>query len=199
MDAEEWQRAQRFYFDHHRRRFIAAHAFLRLILARYVYKEAHLLQFTCNSHGKPTLIQGEGLQFNLSHSQEMALLAVGKDLPLGIDLEFFSSRPYLGIAQELFSPLELQAFERVPKYAQSFSFFHIWAQKEAFIKACGLGLSYPTRTFSVHAWPLDEQAVYDPLHLKTVHMKSFMPTLACAAAICFDPTITQFRYHILDT
>ena len=134
------------------------------------------------------------IEFNLSHSGEMALLAIGQEHPLGVDVEYFSKRPYIGIAQQLFSEIEMRAMKNVPSFMEPMIFFHIWAQKEAFIKASGLGLSYPTQRFDVQAYPQTHQAIHDPMLHHDWHMVSFMPEIACCAALCHHPCIEQMNY-----
>lgn len=198
LNEDEYFRANRFHFAHHRRRFTVAHATLRLILARYLHQDAHSLIFTYNPHGKPQVKNSMALEFNLSHSQDLALLAVGKQFPLGIDLEFFSARPYDGIAKNLFSPHELQLFSKLSMPMKPLAFFHIWTQKEALIKACGMGLSYPTQQFDVPIIPPTQALIADKLHETTWQMTSFMPKAACSAALCHDPSIQKIRYTVVN-
>jgi len=197
LNETELARARRFYFERHRRRFTIARAMLRLILGRYLQCAPNQLIFSYNQHGKPQICHPEAVEFNLSHSQDLALLAIGKQFPLGVDLEFFSERPYDGIAHNLFSPQELQLFLKLPAYLKPHAFFQIWAQKEAFIKACGMGLSYPTQNVDVPIFPLGPMIITDPMHKKDWSLTTFMPRIACSAAICCDPKITELRYFSL--
>lgn len=200
LNEEEKNRANRFHFERHQRRFAAARSKLRQILASYLVPEINIdekardLQFSYNDYGKPQLISDSGLEFNLSHSGDLALLAVGKDFPVGIDLEFFSDRPLQGIAKNLFSEQELEVFLKLPDFYQPQAFFHVWAQKEAFIKACGMGLSYPTQRFSVPVLPPTGAEIEDPLHQTHWKMTSFMPLPACAAAVCYHPLIERINF-----
>ncbi|ETO93621.1 4'-phosphopantetheinyl transferase family protein [Legionella oakridgensis] len=197
LSSDEQKRAERYYFARHRRRFTIARTMLRLILARYLNLAPEQLEFTYSSHGKPAL-PNHHLQFNMSHSQETALLAVGKNHSLGIDLEFFSARPYEGIADHLFSVQENQALHALPPMLKPLGFFHIWAQKEALIKACGLGLSYPTKQISLPILPTEAQAIYDPLHQQHWRVLSFIPKIASCAALCYNPCIQEIRYLTLN-
>ena len=196
LNPDELARAQRYYFELHQRRFTIARAKLRLILARYCHLPARELVFDQNQYGKPCLVNSLGLQFNLSHSGDMALLAVGSHYPMGIDLEFFAARPYEGIGSHMFSLAENKALQNTPSALKPLAFFHTWAQKEALIKACGLGLSYPTQQFDVPALPSTNHPVLDTLHEKTWHMVSFQPHVSCCAALCYNPAITEIRYNI---
>lgn len=200
LNEAEITRADRYYFDRHKRRFTLARALLRLILGRYLQQDAKQLSFSYNDYGKPQLTSSEKIEFNLSHSQDLALLAVGKDFPLGIDLEFFSARSYDGIAKSLFSPQELEAFLPLPSYLKPQVFFHIWAQKEAFIKACGMGLSYPTTMFTVPAFSPSNEIIEDSMHKTSWLLNSFMPQPGCSAALCCAKQVSDIRYiRILDS
>jgi 4'-phosphopantetheinyl transferase len=197
LDHEERARAQRFYFNKHQRRFSTARATMRIILSNYLNIPAEQLKFSYNEHGKPALMNAAKLQFNLSHSGDLALLAVGKGFPMGVDIEKYSARPYEGIAKNLFSGKEFNEFLKVPAALKPAVFFHIWAQKEAFIKACGLGLSYPTQDFSVPISMPTRQLVDDPLHNMTWQMLSFMPEVACSGALCHHPTVREIRHGLI--
>ncbi|CDZ78829.1 4'-phosphopantetheinyl transferase sfp [Legionella massiliensis] len=198
LNETELTRANRYYFDQHRRRFTVARASLRLILGLYIKQEARQLTFSYNDHGKPKLDNLPTLEFNLSHSGELALLAVGQNQPLGIDLEFFSERPYDGIAKNLFSPQELALFLPLPSWQKPQVFFHIWAQKEAFIKASGLGLAYPTALFTVPLYSPAHALVNDSVHHRDWLLESFMPKVGCNAALCHHPEIQTIRYIRVD-
>lgn len=199
LSEDELLRADRFVFERHRRRFTVARSTLRQFLGCYLKQNPKHIQFDYLKNGKP-FIKESNIEFNLSHSGDWGLLAIGQNEALGIDIEFFSSRPYQGIAEELFSEEECMALKELPKTAKTLGFFHIWAQKEAFIKASGLGLSYPTKTFTVpHVIPTNT-TIYDSLHNKNWHIKSFMPKLACSAALCFNPlTVETLRFKRLSS
>lgn len=198
LSVEELQRAKRFHFARHQRRFTMARAGMRLILARYLKEPAKELKFLTNEYGKPYLNHAIPIQFNLSHSQDLAILAIGQNHPLGIDVEFFSGRPFTGMSNIMFSISENQQYAQIPKTMRTLAFFHVWAQKEAFIKACGMGLSYPTQSFDVPVLSALNTDVIDKKHALTWHMRSFMPKIACFAALCHHPSIQTIRYKVWD-
>ena len=192
LNPEERTRAQRYHFARHQRRFTVARAMLRLILARYLKTDPHAITFNQNSHGKPYLCDST-LQFNVSHSKDLALIGVGIGEELGIDLEYFSDRPYLGIADHVFSPTEILTLSQLPLESQQHTFFNIWAQKEAFIKAVGMGLAYPLKQLSVPTEPNTDSEIIDSLTHKTWHLIAFDLTPTCAAALCVSPKVKQIR------
>ena len=195
LNSEELHRAQRYHFERHRRRFIQARACLRLILARYLDCAPQDLTFHTNAYGKPYLNHESQIQFNLSHSGDLALLAIGQYHPLGVDIEFFSGRPFQGMSDMMFSTQEIHQYAQVKPYLRSWAFFHVWAQKEAFIKACGMGLSYPTQSFDVPVLATEDSTIFDSLHTASWQMRSFMPKIACYAALCHHSAVQKLYYR----
>jgi 4'-phosphopantetheinyl transferase len=155
LSAEEAERAGRFYFERHRRHFIVAHGFMRMILGSYLEVTAAQVQFTFGSHGKPALAGHErDLRFNLSHTGELALLAVSYGREVGVDIEQIRSLDdAASIAGRFFSAAENRAWLAVPDEQKPAAFFNAWTRKEAFIKALGDGLSYPLDRFDVSLAP----------------------------------------------
>lgn len=141
LSTDEKLRADRFHFEIHRQRFIVGRATLRTILARYLNIEAKQLQFDYSPRGKPSLAGG-GLEFNLSHSQGLAIYAFARDRKIGIDLEYLRSIPDADkIAQRFFSSREYQEIASLEKNQQQKAFFLAWTAKEAYLKATGDGLA----------------------------------------------------------
>lgn len=154
--ATEKQRAERFYLQLHRDRFIVGRGVLRQILANYLQIQPTEVNFSYNSYGKPRLIiaNQEPLRFNLSHSQELALIAVTQDCDIGVDLEYIRSDfPCEEIAAKFFSKTEFTVLRSLPSHLQTTAFFTCWTRKEAFIKATGKGLSLPLDKFDVSLLP----------------------------------------------
>ncbi len=194
LNREEQARAKRFYFARHRRRFSIARALMRQILACYLHLPAHVLCFDYARWGKPFLNTTIPIVFNLSHSQDSALLAVGSHEALGVDIECLSQRPYLDLACELFSPNEINHLKSFKPSEQASAFFNIWVQKEAFVKAIGQGLGYPTQQFDVSLNPDQPITVYDSVHGGTWQIFTLMPKPQTYTALCCHPSITTQRH-----
>jgi 4'-phosphopantetheinyl transferase len=156
LSEEEKTRARRFYFGKDRNRFIVTRGTLRVILASYLDIPAHNLVFSSNSCGKPFLKQPQGnqvLEFNLAHSNNLAVLSVTYGHSVGIDIEFI--RPitdYSEVARTAFTESECRALQLVPEDQRIAAFFACWTRKEAYIKSFGLGLSQ-LREFTVDVEP----------------------------------------------
>jgi 4'-phosphopantetheinyl transferase len=153
LSPEEQGRAANFYFDRDCRRFTVSHAMLRMILGQYLSLRPEQIQFETNSFGKPFVsakVNPNQVRFNLSHSNELALLAFTQHREVGIDLEFVRPIPEAQqIAEKTFAEGENAAIQTLPEALRTRAFFNCWTRKEAYIKALGNGLSTPLSDFEV--------------------------------------------------
>lgn len=145
LSPEERERAARFHFEQHRRRYLIAHIAMHEILARYLSVEPARISFELGSNGKPELppaLAPAGVEFNLSHSNDMALIAVNQIGELGVDIEYVKPDfEFQEIAERFFTAREVAALRALPAELQRQAFFKCWTSKEAFLKAKGTGLS----------------------------------------------------------
>lgn len=145
LTPDERQRAERFYRQEHQHRFVASRGILRTILGRYLVAAPEQIRFSYGSHGKPFVelpANLPGLEFNLSHSQDMALYAIALHHRIGVDLE--AIRPVADLEQltrRFFAPPEHQMIQSLPVAAQQQAFFQFWTLKEAVLKGAGDGLT----------------------------------------------------------
>jgi 4'-phosphopantetheinyl transferase len=153
LSLTERARADRFRFARDRGRYIAARARLRIILGRYTNRAPGELQFDAGPFGKPVLRPKGGterIQFNLSGSHGLGVVALQLDLELGIDVE--RVRPLddaAAIAERMFAAKEYAAFRSLPAAEQPESFFRYWTRKEAIVKSIGQGLAHPLDGFEL--------------------------------------------------
>lgn len=151
LSAEEKARADRFLFAKDRQAFTVSHGVTRQILADKLGTRPETLRFETNEHGKPHLV-GRDVSFNLSHSGDYGLLAVNEvdTRPCGIDIEQTNRAIKIqDIAPRYFSPAEQSELYALPADQQTEAFFKLWTRKEAYIKACGLGLKIPLHDFDI--------------------------------------------------
>jgi len=145
LSTDEQNRAERFRFPLDRHRFIARRGLLRAILGRYLAAEARELSFSYGHFGKPAVASDSGrpaLEFNLSHSAGLALLALTAREGLGIDIERIDSRiDYLKVAANFFLKQETEELQGTPPARARRIFFRLWSLREAVGKARGDGLA----------------------------------------------------------
>lgn len=145
LSPDERQRAAKYRFEAPRRQFISSRSALRSILSHYVRKPANKLVFRLGTLGKPRLHPSgwKPLHFNLSHSRQVALIAVTRCAEIGVDVERvreLASRDNL--AKRYFHKSEVAALLGLPAEQRAEAFFSAWTRKEAFLKATGKGISF---------------------------------------------------------
>jgi 4'-phosphopantetheinyl transferase len=141
LDPDEREQARRFVASVHRDRYVVQHAMMRGLLAKYLDLPPHAIRFDRGEHGKPFV---RGVQFNLSHTDDLALLAVSREIELGVDVERLATR---------LDPAELATIVLAPDEPAGDlrAFLRIWCRKEACLKATGIGLIDELPSVSVAA------------------------------------------------
>lgn len=191
LSEDETARAARFVFDRHRARFIVGRASLRRILGRYVGMDPKRLEFGYGSRGKPFLKKGsdgDRLRFNLSHSGELALVAVIRARRIGVDVERIREvKEHLRLAGRYFATGEVATMRALPPEVQYEAFFNCWTRKEAYIKALGTGLACPLDGFEVSLAPGTPAALLhvddDPAAPSEWFMRALAPGHGFAGAV----------------
>jgi 4'-phosphopantetheinyl transferase len=161
LSADERARIERFYFEKDQRSHLVSRGWLRLLLGGYLKVPPAELAFGYGAHGKPHLVcptaqtaHRAPLQFNVSHSGEIVVIALTARRALGVDVERI--RPdskIVELAERYFSVRERTALARLAPDLQHVAFFNGWSRKEAYIKAQGDGLSLPLDSFDVTLVP----------------------------------------------
>ena len=158
LSAVENERLERLLFTRHRHQFLVTRALLRSVLAKYVADDLlepradsspEGLVFESGPQGKPCLPVAPNLEFNLTHTKGLAALAVTRDVPIGLDVEYLSRvADVVRLTERYFAQAEIEALYRLPVNAWNNRFYDLWTLKEAYLKACGTGLQTPLRDFS---------------------------------------------------
>ncbi len=153
MSAEELQRHERLRQLADRRRFLITRAAIRSVLSGYFPDVLPTQwQFGRNAWGRPTIAEPvleSNVEFNISHADGLIVIAVTERGDLGVDVEFTGRRcRTLALANRYFSAQEIGALQVMSDSAQRERFFDLWTLKEAYIKACGMGLAIPLSSFS---------------------------------------------------
>jgi len=154
LSRDENQRALRFRFERDRNRFVVCRGILREILGTFLQRKPEDIEFNYGPQGKPYIHTPAGTPyFNVSHSSSRAIYALGLN-ELGVDLEFVESIPEMQeLVDQHFSAAERTAFGSIPHDLRVKAFYSCWTRKEAYVKACGGGLSIPLDQFDVSVDP----------------------------------------------
>ena len=146
LSPDERERARRFVLVRDRQRYAVVRAALRGVLGACLETDPAALRFRYGPHGKPSLDEAlaPGLRFNVSHTEGLALIALARDMEVGVDVERLRPVPEMeGIAAQFFSPAEQQAIRSGKGAPPVEHFFRHWVLKEAWLKGRGQGLSGP--------------------------------------------------------
>jgi 4'-phosphopantetheinyl transferase len=192
LDATENARAAEFRNAVARARFVVCRGRLRQILGSYLGLVPADVPIFTGPKGKPQLAAPHTLAFNLSHCENLALLAVAAHGKVGVDVEPLREVPRASaLAKRFFSTEEQQELAKAPPAELSERYLTYWTRKEACVKAWGIGIAANLARFSVVG---DGRTVVPPdsehgeLHVMTLQLKRDH-----AAAVALDR-----RFSILD-
>ncbi|MFN8481458.1 MAG: 4'-phosphopantetheinyl transferase superfamily protein [Anaerolineae bacterium] len=191
LSADERTRAEQIPLADDRTRFVVTRKGLRDVLRRYLGSPA-AVAFAYGPYGKPMLAPTvpQRLEFNVSHAEGLALVAVSLEMPVGVDVEPVRPLDDLAdLAEQVFSPAERAAWDRLPESERLAGFFEAWTRKEAVLKGLGDGLSRPLREVEVFG-RRDADLWWDPTVPNSAwRLTSFAPQrgyVACVAAKVAD-------------
>lgn len=169
LSESELARYERFRFPQDRHRYLVSHALVRNVLSRYLEIPPAEWVFFCTSHGRPEIANPEipPLRFNLTHTTGLAACVVTLSDPCGIDAERIAARhDPLGVARRMFSEAEYEQLSRLAGLEQLQYFFTRWTLREAYVKARGIGISFPTHKLRFNVDPAGLVSVTFQLELK---------------------------------
>jgi len=200
LSQDEQSRAAVFKSADLRRLWTTARVALRMILARYTESSPAKLSFSVDSHGRPSLVGDESkVNFNLTHTGRLALVAVAPDTRVGVDAEIINPDiEWEELANRFFTPAETKDIGVLPRSRRVDAFFACWTRKEAFVKALGTGLSIPLDRFGVTVrpdtparllWVQDDFDEPEYWHLENLNEPRIAATLAVR-----DPSATVRRF-----
>jgi 4'-phosphopantetheinyl transferase len=133
---DELERACRLRQETDRSRCIVARAALRQILGHELEQPSSSLRFANRDQGKPYLLGNVALQFNVSHSYGLCLIAVTDGIPVGVDVERIAPLDDLPtLADEILAPAEIAVLGACNDPLRLF--YSCWTRKEAYVKARG--------------------------------------------------------------
>lgn len=172
--------------------------------------EPRELSFGQNAYGKPALAGHDRVQFNMSHSGGIVLIALASDLSIGADVELV--RPLADradIVRRFLHPGEASDMAGLSEAAAELAFFRCWSRKEAVTKALGLGMTLPLNKYRVSCRPDAEPSLLElegeaspadwsvidldapgPSHAGAIAARSKNLTVSCRT---FDPAAALSR------
>lgn len=192
---DELATAARYHFPVHCRRSVVRRGTLRTILSEYLGAEPAEIRFVYGPHGKPALAApAPAIHFNVSHSAELALIAVGQQR-LGVDLEQWRAVADADlVARRFFTPQEVAAQRAAPDGNQLF--LRHWTRKEAVIKAVGRGLSMPLNAFDISAIDTGQIVrIEEPGGERQWHLQDLEPPEGYLAALASAGPIEHVRWR----
>jgi len=202
LSAQERQRAEQFRFVGKREQFVTTRARLRRCLALATGIRADKIEIEVSATGKPFLagqMLASGIQFNVSHTDGLALIAITRGQAVGIDIEALRrSIQHVRLAENYFSSKEKNVIAALPSEQVPASFFACWTRKEAVLKAIGTGIALGLDSFDVATEP-------DITHCRTELQSAHGPsktwcvdTLPCGAgfvgALAYHKQPVEIRY-----
>jgi len=190
LSADERSRAERFHSPLIAERWSYFHCALREVLARYTQLRPAELKFDTVKNDKPVVTNaGDNLRFNLSHSHDMALIAISQSFEVGADIERIRPLPNMqNLAVRNFSSCEHDSLLDHPESERGKPFYDIWTRKEAVIKANGAGLKIPLRDFTV---PLGEAGEWRSAETSAIAKRKYLVRAVdlhpeYSAALCIE-------------
>jgi len=184
-DAER-EKAARFFREADRQSSIAARGALRFLLSGYTGIPAVEIAFDYSDNGKPHVI-GSDVEFNVSHSADWVVLAFGRNLQVGVDVEKIKRELDLfSIASRYYTPEEVALMTSADD--PHMVFFQLWARKEAYVKAQGSGVFRDLKNLRV---PLDGNRLPDVAEKDGWHFHRLEAGSKYAAAVVTDRKLSS--------
>jgi len=144
LDTEELLLAACFRLERDRQRFVIRRTLLKKLLSFYLGIPPRMIRCNYGQYGKPYLSIGSAIQFNTSHSQGLAIYAIGCQRHLGVDLEAIQPVPEIdALINRWFPSREARSLQHLSPQEKQEAFYRLWTKKEAYLKALGRGLGGP--------------------------------------------------------
>jgi 4'-phosphopantetheinyl transferase len=150
LSADERERAARYRWERDRRKFVVGRGRLRRLLGLQLGRAADEIRFRYGANGKPMLDGDRRLSFNLSHADDLMLVAICQDDDVGVDVERLRPSPGMAdLASDFLTRTELDRLALVDEAERLATMYRMWTRKEAWLKARGVGLSVPPQNLDV--------------------------------------------------
>ena len=200
LSPDEQARAKRFYFEKDRIRYANGRGILRSILAYYLNIEPQYVQLCYGDYGKPYLERHSAemaLDFNLSHSNDLALYAITRGKSVGIDLEHIREVADIDqVVKKFFAAREQVAFYNLHPHERREAFFKVWTRKEAYLKAIGVGLSEPLYYVEVSVSPQGQPGLSNVVGNSQAASRWFLQDMASPPGYVATLAVEEKAYQL---
>lgn len=150
MTAQEKEQVKWYHYNDDKMRCAIGKIVTRLLLSQYLQVGNSKIEIYKKKYGKPYHKQIDGkksVQFSISHSGEMVLVAFSYFENIGVDVEMIKDLPeFKRIAKNFFTKNEAMEIE---KQNTPNMFYRYWTAKEAYLKALGVGIAQGMDSFAV--------------------------------------------------
>lgn len=143
LSSDELNHCERIHNPRQQHSAVLTRVLVRTVLSEYSSIEPQAWRFTADVRDKPCVANSQSrLRFNLSHSRDWIVCAVGTGFELGVDVEYcHPGRDVLRLAKRFFAPEEFADLRSLSLEQRIDRFYDYWTLKESWLKATGLGLS----------------------------------------------------------
>ena len=196
LSPAERVRAASFVFPKHASHWIACRAALRRILGNIIKVPAAEVPLVVSDLGKPGLADPfDYLHFSLSHCENLALLALCVDGPVGVDVESSHRAADLPDCETAFChPAEINALPVDPG-ARGDRLLDIWTTKEAVLKALGTGFSHPPESVCIDGNSATSDEPLPGIEDQVIHRLDHPELAAHCAALSAPVSATRIEIH----
>ncbi len=195
LSPDERIRATSFVFPVHATHWIACRAALRKILGNTIHVPPADVPLVIQELGKPELAAPfDYLHFSLSHCEDLAVLALCVDGPVGVDVERASRASELPGCETTFChPAELAALPPDPD-ARGRQLLDLWAAKEALLKALGTGFTHPPESVTIHGHTATSEVPLAGIENQTIHRLDHPALAGFSAAVSAPSSATRIEF-----
>lgn len=194
LDSTELDRTKRFHKKLDRNRFIICRSILKFVLAAHTKLDVKDIYLDYHLNKKPYLASHPWLHFNISHSEDFAVIAISRNT-VGIDIEYISEDfNFTNLLPNIFNEKEILGIQNAVN--KKHAFYTLWTRKEAFVKALGKGIDDDFKYIPC----LDGQHSIDSTLLKTTEnwqMFSFYLADHYLGAVAFESLTTISKNPVL--
>ena len=140
LSKEELNRSKRYHFKKDKNQFIICRSLLKFVLSQHTNIPIQEIKIAIDDYKKPFLVNTNLICFNISHSNDYAIIAVSNIMSIGVDIEYINEDfGFSEMVKDIYNSQEINNIVQSDNKANIF--FKYWTRKESIVKATGLGIS----------------------------------------------------------